>query len=160
MGDFYRGDFYRGDPGFLSTLGRLGGKLLGGLMPGGAVVSGAIERVARIPIVRKVGGAIAKHPVLSAAGAAGTIGVLGGGAAERMMAPGGAPKGFHPCKHAGRCKHALVRNRHMRVTNPRALRRALRRVGGFSRLARRVMHWTHPRQRGRLAFRFPKRRKK
>lgn len=166
MGDYYRGDYYRGDPGFLSFFKRIGGAALGmipGVGPIARTATTAIERIGATRaggIVRQAGRVIAQHPVLSAAGAAGAIGALGGAAGERLALPGGvAPKGFHPCK-SGRCKHAVVRNRHMRVTNPRALRRALRRVGGFSRLARRVMHFTHPRSKGRLAFRFPKRRKK
>lgn len=161
MGDFYRGDFYRGDPGFWSSMMGVGRRILGvgtAAIPGGSIVRAgttAIERVGR-----RAGAAIMRHPVLSAAGAAGVIGAAAGGGAEALMAGGGAAKGFHPCKHPGRCKQAIVRNRHMRVTNPRALRRALRRVGGFSRLARRVMHFTHPRSKGRLAFKFPRRRKK
>ncbi len=158
MGDFYRGDFYRGDPGFFSSVLGFGRKLLGAgtaVMPGGGIVRGGVQTV-----TAGVRRAIMKHPVLSAAGAAGVIGAVGGGAGEAIMGGGGVPpKGYHLCKHPGKCKHAIVRNRHMRVTNPRALRRSLRRVGGFARLARRVMHFTHPRAKGRLAFRFPKRRK-
>lgn len=165
QGDFYRrqiGDYYsRGDPGFF-------GSLFGGLattaasfIPGG----GAIARVAKGALgtlasrAKPVGAMIVKHPVLSAAGAAGAVGALGA-VAGREMAPGVGMRGFHACKSKHGCKRgAFVRNRHMRVTNPRALRRALRRVGGFGRLASRVMRLTHPHRRGKMAFRFPKRRK-
>jgi hypothetical protein len=53
----------------------------------------------------------------------------------------------------------LVKNRRMNVGNARALKRALRRAGGFARLARRVMSFTHPRA-GRGHFKFRKRAKR
>ena len=53
----------------------------------------------------------------------------------------------------------LVRNRRMNVGNARALKRALRRAGGFARLARRVMSFTHPRA-GRGHFKFKRRAKR
>lgn len=53
----------------------------------------------------------------------------------------------------------LVRNRRMNVGNARALKRALRRAGGFARLARRVMSFTHPRA-GRGHFKFKRRARK
>lgn len=53
-----------------------------------------------------------------------------------------------------------VRIRRMNVANPRALRRSLRRLSGFAKLARRVLHFTSPRAaRGRPAFRFKRRRR-
>lgn len=53
----------------------------------------------------------------------------------------------------------LVKNRRMNVGNARALKRALRRAGGFARLARRVMSFTHPRA-GRGHFKFKRRARK
>jgi len=170
QGDFYRGDYYAGDPFFGGLLAKAAsfivpkiGKIFGGgarttamMHPTFPGVGGAISAAAG-----RVGGMISKHPVLTAAGAAGTIGVLGGGAVGRAgMVPAGI-KGFHACKSKHGCKGgALVRNRHMRVTNPRALRRSLRRISGFARIARRVLHFTHPRAaRGRVAFRFHRKRK-
>lgn len=52
-----------------------------------------------------------------------------------------------------------VRNRRMNVGNARALKRALRRAGGFARLARRVMSFTHPKS-GRGHFKFKRRAKR
>lgn len=53
----------------------------------------------------------------------------------------------------------LVKNRRMNVGNSRALKRALRRAGGFARLARRVMSFTHPRA-GRGHFKIRRRAKR
>ena len=100
-------------------------------------------------------GAVLKHPVLSAAGAAGVIGAGAGALGTKMLAAGGAcPKGFHTSKKHGHC----VRNRHMRVTNPRALRRSLRRAHGFAKLAMRTIHLVNPRKKGRFGG-FKKRRR-
>jgi hypothetical protein len=46
----------------------------------------------------------------------------------------------------------------MHVTNPRALRRALRRAHGFAKLAMRTIHLVHPKKKGRFGG-FKKRRK-
>jgi hypothetical protein len=53
----------------------------------------------------------------------------------------------------------MVRNRHMRVTNPKALRRALRRAHGFAKLAMRTIHLVHPKKKGRFGG-FKKHRRK
>src|SRR5260370_15587345 len=99
---YYMGDYtynqrrmagvMRGDPGFFSFLKGIGSTIAGfipGVGPiaskviehipsGGGMVARAVER-GRGGIV-KVGSAIIKHPVLSAAGAAGAIAAGGGGA--------------------------------------------------------------------------------
>ncbi len=174
MGDYYEGDYYEGDPGFwglavraVTGLGRLGRaqRAVRGIVTSGAATAGrAIERVK---------GVVAQHPVLTAAGAAGAAGAgigvgmqrtMGGPLARVGMMPGGLqPKGYHMSKPQRIPKNPaphLVRNRRMRVTNPRALRRAIRRAAGFARMARRVMRFTSPRPpRGRAYFR-PRRRKK
>lgn len=153
---YYMGDYYRGDPFFGSLLGLAvkGVKGLVGLatkksvpklLTAGSeaaagrastgIVRGAIERAA---------GGVAKHPTLSAAATAGTIGVLGGTLAHRRgaLAPG------------------MRRHRRMRVTNVKALRRAIRRSQGFAKLAKRVLHFTSPRApRGRAVFKARRRKK-
>ena len=54
-------------------------------------------------------------------------------------ATGCCPRGFHLAKDgSGKC----VRNRRMNVANPRALRRSMRRVQGFEKLARRTISFT------------------
>jgi hypothetical protein len=109
-------------------------------------------------IIKRVGGAIVKHPVLSAAGAAGAIGIAGTAAVESMM--GGmavAPKGYHMSKpKGGRCPSSphLVRNRRMNVANGRALSRAVRRLHHFARKYRKVVGFVSPRKpKGRMYFR-------
>ncbi len=176
QGDFYRGDFYQGDPfwgaawGFAKAAIGAGRRKIASVLAGAPAAAGAASTaIMKMPggaIVQRAGGAVVrvatKHPVLTAAGAAGTIGVLGGVGGARVMGPGAAPgmvmRGFHVIKK-GPQAGALARNRRMRVTNPRALRRAIRRATGFARLARRVLHFTSPRApRGRAIFK--RRRKK
>lgn len=168
MGDYYgRGSYYRGDPGFFSFLGGIARKAVG-LIPGvGPAISTAIEAVApRGGTVvrpggvsamrtagRAVGTMVAKHPVLSAAGGAAVLAGAGAGI-ERMAAGPGIHKGMHLNKHG-----KLVRNRHMRVTNPKALRRAIRRAHGFAKMARKCISFTsaHP-PKGRMYFKHRKRK--
>jgi hypothetical protein len=161
---YYQGDFYMGDPGFFSFLGRaakgvvgLGRGLLG--VPAAQKALPAAAGVATTGIVRRVSGTvaagsasvgrlIAKHPVLSAAAAAGAL-TSGGAELGRMGTVPAGMKGYHierRGKHAGQ----LIKNRHMRVTNPRALRRALRRAHGFAKLAMRTIHLVHPKKKGRF----------
>ncbi len=156
---YYQGDMYQGDPGFFSSIFGLGKRLLG--FGGGAATSAApgIVRAAgtgimkRLPagvstVLGRAAGAIGRHPTLSAAGAAGVIGAAGAAIGRHGMVAAGQ-KGMHISKKTGQ----LVRNKRMRVTNPRALRRAIRRATGFARLARRVLHFTSPRgPRGRAIF--------
>lgn len=169
MGDFsYPGNFRRGDPGFFSFLGRAAkaiGGAAAGIMPGGGPVFGAISRVVgggakgKIAegagaIIKRGVGAIQRHPVISGAGAAGVIGA-GGAILGHHMGAGAPMRGFHVNKHG-----KVVKNRRMRVTNPRALRRAIRRASGFARLARRVLHFTSPRApRGRAIFKHKRRKR-
>jgi hypothetical protein len=104
---------------------------------------GAIVKAGRSMII--------KHPVLSAAGAAGAIAMAGAGAERMMMGGGAAPKGFHLCKSKHGCKSGqFVRNRHMNPCNPRALRRAIRRATRFTHLAMKTIHLVHPKKKGRF----------
>src|SRR2546430_11979955 len=155
---YYQGDYgfsqlrragvYRGDPGFFSFLGNLA-KSAVSLIPGvGPIASKAIEAVSGAAAhatpgiiarsvetgrgaIIKAGSTIAKHPVLTAAGAAGAIGAAGIGAGLEHRLLGGGRK-----------------RKRMNVYNPRALRRALRRAHGFAKMARRIIrvpsHYKHP----------------
>jgi hypothetical protein len=158
MGDYYAGS--RGDPGigsfFKSALG-FGASLIPGV--GGLAgrvlskVGGGRAATAAAGVVRRAGGAIMRHPVLSAAGGAAIIGLGGVAAGEQMaMAPGAhGPKGYHLCKSKHGCKRGQwVKNRHMNVCNPRALRRSLRRAHGFAKFAMKAIHLTHPKKKGRF----------
>jgi hypothetical protein len=169
---YYQGDFYMGDPGFFSFLGRaakgvvgLGRGLLG--IPAAQKALPAAAGVATTGIVRRVGSTvsagaasmgrvISKHPVLSAAAAAGAIMGTGGAEVGRLTAGGAVPRGYH-IERKGKHPGAIIKNRHMRVTNPRALRRALRRAHGFAKLAMKTIHLVHPRKKGRFGG-FKKRR--
>lgn len=144
MGDFYAGA--RGDPGFLGSLFGKIGSLASSFIPGGSIVKTAVSTVGGAiagrarGVVAKGGAIIAKHPVLSAAGAAGAVGLGAGAAAEKMIG------GHRKCKHinprTGKCR------RHMNSCNPRALRRAIRRTHAFAKIAMKTIHIVHPKKKG------------
>jgi hypothetical protein len=148
---YYQGDYYRGDPGFFSFLGGLAKKAVGFIPGVGPIASAALStiptggsKIAKMGSVARTitagaGKMIAKHPVLSAAGAAGAVGMMGAGAgaaaARRMGSRRGAMGG---------------RRRRMNVTNVRALRRSIRRTQGFAKLAMRTIHLVHPKKKARF----------
>ncbi len=165
-GDFYgRGGYYRGDPGFFSFLGGLA-KGAVGLIPGvGAPIAAGLEALTRkkaasaivkagegtlaTRAMRPITSIIKGHPVLSAAGAAGAVG-LGAGLA--------APRALKGAKHllglGGR------KRRRMNACNPRALRRAIRRAHAFERLAKHVIGFSSPRKpKGHMYFKRKRTRK-
>jgi hypothetical protein len=158
QGDFYQGDFYQeqGDPGLFGFLGKAIGTAAGFIPGVGGIAGRAISAITKgRPAIQRtgsvLGGIVRKHPVLSAAGAAGAIGMMGAGAGHMLGGGAACPKGFHPCKSRHGCrKGPCVRNRHMRVTNPRALRRSLRRATGFAKLAMRTIHLVHPKKKARF----------
>jgi len=163
QGDYYQGDYYQGDP-FLGGLIAGGASWLAKkLFKRKLSTVGQAELARRTTggLVRASRGAA---PYVAAAGL-GTIftqrslpvpftpfkmtpgAMIPGGSPlfsrrEPFVgppAPGAAmggccPSGYHLSKDgSGRC----VRNRSMNVANPRALRRSLRRVAGFGKLAQR-----------------------
>jgi len=165
MGDFYRG--YRGDPGFFSFLGGLAKKAVGFIPGVGPAISAGISAVSGLsksssiiqraaPIVARVGTAVAKHPVLSAAGAAGAA-VTAAGAAHMIHRGSSAGAGMAAPLHAGRMLGG--RRKRMNVCNPKALRRAIRRTHGFAKLAMKTIHLVHPKKHVTFGG-FKKRRKK
>lgn len=160
-----RGDYYRGDAGFLSTLAHIGSGIASFIPGVGGMVSKGLEGLATgleskgaakaataavVPISKiassgarpglmgKAVGVARAHPVLTAAGAAGVAGAAlgaGGMKVRAMLGAGGK------------------RHRRMRVTNPKALRRAIRRATGFAHLAKKVLSFTERRpHRGRAVF--------
>lgn len=163
MGDFKTGGYgrqYMGDPGFLSSLWkgikRVAPAIIGGLVggPAGAIIgaAGGATKPTLPAIPGTVGGAVTfpggtqiglgfqpgamipgrgRLPPFTATGA----GVIAGGGRGGAM----IPSGYHFAKDgSGR----LVRNRRMNVANPRALRRSMRRVQGFEKLAKRTIQFT------------------
>src|SRR5437870_11280558 len=147
---YYRGDFYSGDPGFFSFLGGLAKKAVGFIPGVGPAISEGLSMIPKggarsivkegaAGLIQRGKGIVLKHPVLSAAGAAGAItgaGILGTKRGRKMIGLGGA-------------KH----HRRMNVCNARALRRAIRRAHGFERLARKVLSFTSPRKhKGHMYF--------
>jgi len=155
---------YAGDPGFLSSLwkgvkkvakfaigtaigGPIGGAIvsqiggggggppqqfpvapgtIGGAIsfPGGTTVSTAYQPKVMRPGIGRLPPFTAQGPgVMPAGGRGGTL----------------VPSGWHFAKDGS---GKLVRNRRMNVANPRALRRSMRRVQGFEKLARRTITFT------------------
>ena len=180
----YLGNFVGSGAGASGAgIGGILGGILGGLQsvfhfptgPTQAGVGGVPATVGGIGDVSTIPapGGVAKPPAGLSTGGKVAVGVGTGlaGAIGAMKAPallglggmGGAvagTRGFHMSKaRKGHPSH-LVRNRRMRVTNVKALRRGLRRLHGFEKICRRVLHFTHPRgARGRAVFRRARRRK-
>ena len=157
--------YYSGDPGFFSIVKNIAGGALS-MIPGVGGIAGKI--ISKIPtgvragaaqMTKAAGTAIIKHPVISAAGAAGAVAI--GGAMAGRAGAFGRPAGKHPsARHMHALAMGLRRARpRMNVTNVHALRRALRRTHGFAKLAMRVIHITHPKKKGRFGG-FRKKRKK
>jgi len=163
MGD-YKTYGYAGDPGFLSSLWkgikRVAGPIIGGMIagPAGMAVGGAITAPKpRAPLqfpvpAGTIGGAITMPGGMRFSTAYTPRGpgtMVPGQGPLPPFAPGGVgqagrggtmmPSGYHYAKDGS---GKLVRNRRMNVANPRALRRSMRRVQGFEKLARRTITFT------------------
>lgn len=155
--------YYSGDPGFFSIIKNIGGAVAG-MIPGVGGVAGKL--ISKIPTgvrggMARVGGAIIKHPVLSAAGGAGAIAAVGAGAAGRagML---GRSAGKHPSKrHLHALQMGLARARpRMNPTNIHALRRAARRAHAFLRITRKLVgHYQARKPKGRAFIKTKKRSK-
>lgn len=163
MGD-YKTYGYAGDPGWLGALwkgvkkfvlpvvgGMIGGPI-GGLLSG-PTASGGGKITPRLPTIPGTLGGAVTFPGGTSIGLqfAGTPMIPGTGRLPPFTATGPGvlpaggrggtlmPSGYHFAKDgSGR----LVRNRRMNVANPRALRKAMRRVQGFEKLARRTIQFT------------------
>jgi len=150
-GDYNTGGYGspRGDPGLFSFVG----KLLKPIWKVAKPVIGAALGIPMIPtIVGGVAGAVAGKAMVPAGpppappsmpGIGAVVGQAVGAAAGAYIsarpAGGVCPSGYHPDKRTGtKC----VRNRRMNIANPRALRRSMRRVKGFEKLARRTISFT------------------
>lgn len=147
---YYMGDYYRGDPGIGSFLFGAVKKAVSFIPGVGPLASSALSMIKAPSGVSKVaatGGAIVragkgiimKHPVLTAAGAAGAVGLGAGAVGSRIIGHRGAAAAT-----GGR------RRRRMNVCNPKALRRSIRRTHGFAKLAMRTIHLVHPKKKVRF----------
>ena len=145
MGDYGTGGYGypQGDPGLFALLAKV--------IPIAKKVYRMVKGVAAPVAAGAIGGAaieagqqIARYqpglppaPPTGFMPGVGQIGMAAGrGAVQARMGPamaGACPTGYHLAKDgSGR----WVRNRRMNVANPRALRRSIRRVKGFDKLAR------------------------
>jgi len=147
MGD-YKTYGYAGDPGWLSSIWktikkpliRVAGTLIGGPVGGlitaatvgGAIVAAGKPRAPALPAPGGMIGGAVSFPggtTVSVAGALPTHAAIGAH----------APAGYHLDKAT---RSRWVRNRRMNIANPRALRKAMRRVQGFEKLAKRTISFT------------------
>lgn len=151
MGDYATGGYGypQGDPGLFGFLGKLVKPLWKkvvkpalGYALGGAVIQAVApgQQVAVQPPPPVPGAAaFPGGGLLPAAGQ-----VIGGAIAGYQGAvstAGACPAGYHLRKDR-RLPPKCVRNRRMNIANPRALRRGMRRVKGFEKLARRTISFT------------------
>jgi len=151
VGD-YRTYGYAGDPGWLSSIWKgikkiapvVLGTMIGGPV-GGAIGAAAGGRSVATPPFQPppgtIGGAVSFPGGINISGAMVPSGGKGG---RRVMRPssvpatGECPTGYHLAKDgSGR----WVRNRRMNIANPKALRRSMRRVQGFEKMAKRVINF-------------------
>jgi len=147
MGD-YKTYGYGGDPGWLSSIWkavkkpimRVAGTLLGG--PIGAVVTAASVGGAVVAATRKPRSPMIPPPGSIGASVSmpgGTVVSLAGVLPSHAAVGEHAPAGYHLDKAT---RSRWVRNRRMNIANPRALRKAMRRVQGFEKLAKRTISFT------------------
>jgi len=147
MGD-YKTYGYAGDPGFLSSAWKflrkkvlpIAGRFFGGPVGvavgalGGVVAATKPSPPARVPMAPppgSIGGALTMPggTTISVAGVLPSHAAIGAH----------APSGYHLDKAT---RSRWVRNRRMNIANPRALRKAMRRVQGFEKLAKRTISFT------------------
>lgn len=139
----YKGDYLRsrrGDPGLFGFLGNVAGGIaraagsvlpgplgaaargLGGILPGGSRSSASAAPGGRV--------LTSYAPMTGANMPGGLIPTPGIGGVIQRMLPG------------GQTGYMVKKRRRMNVTNPKALRRAIRRQAGFVKLARRALKGT------------------
>jgi len=147
MGD-YKTYGYAGDPGWLSSIWKVVKKpvraVVGGLIGGpvGAFITGAAVGSA-VTTTGKPTAPATQPPAGSIGGAVsfpgGTTVSVAGVLPSHAAMGAHAPAGYHLDKAT---RSRWVRNRRMNIANPRALRKAMRRVQGFEKLAKRTISFT------------------
>jgi len=139
---------YAGDPGWLSSIWKgvkkIAPRIIGGLVGGpvGAVITGATIGGAVVGASKGRPPAVAPPPgsIGGAVSFPGGTTVSVAGVMPSHAAMGAhAPAGYHLDKAT---RSRWVRNRRMNIANPRALRKAMRRVQGFEKLAKRTITFT------------------
>jgi len=151
MGDYRTGGYGypAGDPGLFSFLGKIIKPIVKFVKPlifpaavaaGTAVVAAPAAPVPAAPPVPGAGAFPGAGYGIPAAVGAGIGGAIAGYQGQ-AVAGGVCPAGYHPRKDK-RLPFKCVRNRRMNIANPRALRRGMRRVKGFEKLARRTISFT------------------
>ena len=151
MGDYATGGYGypQGDPGLFGFLGKIIkplwkkvvkpalGYAIGGAIIGEVLTPGT-EVAVRDPQAPP-------GTVMPGGGGARAAGQFVGGAVAgyrgAVSTAGACPAGYHLRKDK-RLPPKCVRNRRMNIANPRALRRGMRRVKGFEKLARRTISFT------------------
>ncbi len=147
MGD-YKTYGYAGDPGWLSAAFKfIKKKVIPAIFGGarqqvGAVIAGTAVGTAVGTAMGPPGPPVAPPPG-SIGGAVsfpgGTTVSVAGVLPSHAAVGAHAPAGYHLDKAT---RSRWVRNRRMNVANPRALRKAMRRVQGFEKLAKRTITFT------------------
>jgi len=157
-GGDYRTYGYAGDPGWLSSIWKgvksIAKPLIGGMIGGpiGAIVAGGLGSMGQVSVPSRPWQAQSypgpPWPASKTSFPGQGYRALGprspGWVAPTTRgmpeyAGGACPTGYHLAKDgSGR----MVRNRRMNIANPRALRRAMRRVQGFEKLAKRTITFT------------------
>jgi len=154
MGD-YKTYGYAGDPGWLSSIWKgikkVAPAIIGGIIggPAGAILGAAGGGGGVKPTPPILPQAFGGPPIPPGA-MGGAVTFPGGtsfsvaGVRRAPGAPAGLPGGVCPSgwHYAKDGSGRLVRNRRMNVANPRALRRSMRRVQGFEKLAKRTIQFT------------------
>lgn len=161
-GDYYRGDYYRGDPGLLGDIFKGVKKAVRGVARVvGAFAPGPIGVIARTlvpqpgqapgrvpffppePSIPQFGPAFGpQQPVGTMTGQGFLPGVCGmkgtrpNKSSYYRAVPGNPMQGVLIPKGS-----VCVTTRRLNVANPRALRRSIRRIAGFAKLARRSIRW-------------------
>jgi len=152
--------YYRGDPGFFGSLKKIGsavakiGKGVGKFVPGISTAISAIE------LASGVGKGLAGGPLRNIGLPRGVTVMPGGGAmvpSAPVMAQIGGPVAsrgvFSDVIGGGSTGAPRRRYRRMNVTNMRALKRSMRRVKGFAKMASDAISFTK-----RVRMKSPKRR--
>lgn len=171
-GDYYRGDYYRG-----SIFGSIGAAIkggIGGIFGGPAgIIKGAITSSVKYNMNQGGGSSGAVAPIGSSTAATPVdqtpeelvrkhqVNIHKAQSSGAMTGKPGAGAVIVPHPVTGQPVLTSGRRRpHMRVTNPKALRRAIRRAEGFKKMALRVIRLVDPKRKSKSFAGFKRGRKR